>query len=151
MTREEAWEQVERLCPTASDDLKLNMVNLMTGFRKPRQKRDGQRTKVYGRVTYLTVNVRPSRSKRQRIYRSEGLGARMWRDSEARLRGDTSYLEAQEVEKTIRKEKIKRHYDEFISMYTKRESDMAEEAANELKAQKRDRLFKTKGKKGEKG
>ena len=127
MTREEAWEKVEKDCPTLSRDHQLVLVNLLVGYRPSMPRREGARQKIGGRYVRITAQILPGHiGKRQRIFNSNSKSCQMWRDSEAILRADITYLEGMKLERQLRKEKFDKHFRENIHRYRDNDPSLKE-------------------------
>jgi hypothetical protein len=118
MTKKDAELLVNAQFPDMDPVQKALVVRIMCGTRVRKEKHVGQKQKIGGRTCYISTQILPGHvGKKQRIYNSSSKGARLWRDMEARITGNTSYLEGKEVDKLVWEDKYNRVFMENIDRY----------------------------------
>lgn len=94
------------------------VIKIMCGTRVRKDKHTGQKQRVGGKTMYISAQVLPGHvGKRQRIYNSGGKMSRMWRDADARIRGDQAYMDGRQTEKDVWAEKYHTFFLNNIQRY----------------------------------
>jgi hypothetical protein len=118
MNRKDAESIIDIQFPDMDPVKRELVIRVMCGARMRKEKHVGQKQKINGRTCYISAQILPGHvGKKQRIYNSSSKGARLWRDMEARIRGDVAYLEGREVDRLIYEEKYSRVFLENIHRY----------------------------------
>jgi hypothetical protein len=132
--RAEAESIVDSQFPDMDKARREAIIGIMIGRRQTRTRREGARQKIGrkltksrregarqmigGKYVRVTAQVLPSHvGKRQRIYNSGSKSARMWRESEAIIRGDVTFIEGRKRERILWEEKYHKMFVENIQRY----------------------------------
>jgi hypothetical protein len=116
--RAEAESIVDSQFPDKDPVRRENIVRIMCGSKLTKSRREGARQKIGGKYVRVTAQVLPSHvGKRQRIFNSGSKSARMWRESEAIIRGETTLVEGRKMDKILWEEKYHKYFMAHIQRY----------------------------------
>lgn len=124
MNRKDAELLVNAQFPDMDPVQRELVIRIMCGTKQRKTKHIGQKQKINGKTCYISAQVVPGHvGKKQRIYNSGSKGARLWREMEAKIRGNTTFLEGQKLERDIYAMRYDMMYERNIQRYIDNDPD----------------------------